>query len=98
MFHLINNLNLPIYVTLLLAAIVLGCFSLIKYRKTKAPWKAVVCICIIESIILILNRILEEYKADTMLHQVSVICSFVVGAILILSIFIGAYITQRKNR
>ena len=98
MFYLINSLNLPMYITLLFIGIVSGCFSLIKYRKTKAPWKAVVCIGLIESIILILNRIFKEYKADTILYQVSIVISFTFGAIFILSIFIGAYITQRKNK
>ncbi len=96
MFHFINSLNPSTFIGLLLLAIFLGVFALIKHRKEKAPWKTVLCVAIVEMIILIINRIIKEYKPDTLLYQISLIVTLVFGGIFLISIFIGAYIAQKK--
>ena len=97
MFHLINSLNLSTFIGLLLLAIFLGLFALIKYKREKAPWKAILCIAISEMMILIANRIIKEYKPDTLLYKISLIATLVCGGIFLISIFIGAYFTQKKT-
>lgn len=97
MFYIINSLNLYESIGLVLLAIIIGIFSLIKYKNTKAPWKVVVMICILECILLIINRIIKEYAPNTSLYQTSFIFTLVGGAAFILSIFIGAYVTHRKK-
>ncbi len=97
MFHFINSLNLSTFIGLLLLAISLGIFALIKYRKEKAPWKVVLCTAIVEMIVLIINRIIKEYKPDTFLYHMSLIVTLVCGGIFLISIFIGAYITQKRH-
>lgn len=98
LFHLINSLNCSTFIGILLIAIAIGILTLVKYRKEKAPWKAVLCIAIFEMIILIINRLIKEYMPDTSLYQISLIITFICGGIFLLSIFIGAYITQRNSR
>lgn len=97
MFHLINSLNLSTFIGLLLLAIFLGLFALIKYKREKAPWKAILCMAISEMMILIANRIIKEYKPDTLLYKISLIATLVCGGIFLISIFIGAYFTQKKT-
>ena len=97
MFHFINSLNLPAYIGLLLLAISLGIFALIKYRKEQASWKIVLCIALVEIIVLIVNRIIKEYQPSSSLYQISLIISLICGIIFFISIFVGAYITQNKS-
>ena len=42
MFHIINSMDVPTYLMMLLTALGLNVYGLIKYRKVKDPWKVAV--------------------------------------------------------
>lgn len=54
-------MDMPTYVGLMLTLIVIGIYYIIKYRRVKVPWIILVYFMVVNSIVLIINRIIEEY-------------------------------------
>lgn len=62
---------MPTYVGLMLTLIVIGIYYIIKYRRVKVPWIILVYFMVVNSIVLIINRIIEEYQSNTHLEKIS---------------------------
>lgn len=62
---IINSMNMPTYVGLMLTLIVIGIYYIIKYRRVKVPWKILMYFLVVNSIVLMINRIIEEYQSNT---------------------------------
>ena len=58
-------MDVPTYLMMLLIALGLDVYSLIKYRKVKAPWKVLLYGSPVILIVLAINRVIEEYAPDT---------------------------------
>ena len=58
---IINSMNMPTYVGILLIMFVLSIYSIVKYRKIKEPWKVLIYLAPPEFIVFITNRIIKEY-------------------------------------
>ena len=64
-------MDMPTYVGLMLTLIVIGIYYIIKYRRVKVPWIILVYFMVVNSIVLIINRIIEEYQSNTHLEKIS---------------------------
>lgn len=62
---IINSMDVPTYLMMLLIALGLDVYSLIKYRKVKAPWKVLLYGSPVILIVLAINRVIEEYAPNT---------------------------------
>lgn len=69
MFHIIKSMNMPTYVGLMLTLIVISIYYIIKYRRVKVPWKILMYFLVVNSIVLMINRIIEEYQSNTHLEK-----------------------------
>ena len=69
MFHIIKSMNMPTYVGLMLTLIVISIYYIIKYRRVKVPWKILMYFLVVNSIVLMINRIIEEYQSNTHLEN-----------------------------
>ena len=97
MFHIINSMDVPTYLMMLLTALGLNVYSLIKYRKVKAPWKVLLYGNPVILIVLAINRVIEEYAPDTHLYNVSVTVTLTIGGIFFIALIVVAYITKKSN-
>lgn len=98
MFHIINSMNMPTYVGMMLAVLVISIYYIIKYRRVKVPWKILMYFSAVNSIVLIINRIIEEYWSDTHLEKISSTVALITGGIFIASIFVVGIITKIKEK
>lgn len=97
MFHIINSMDVPTYLMMLLTALGLNVYSLIKYRKVKAPWKVLLYGSPVILIVLAINRVIEEYAPDTHLYNVSVAVTLTIGGIWFVIICITGYINKKRS-
>ncbi len=97
MCHIINSMDVPTYLMMLLIALGLDVYSLIKYRKVKAPWKVLLYGSPVILIVLAINRVIEEYAPDTHLYNVSVAVTLTIGGIFFIALIVVAYITKKKQ-
>jgi len=97
LFHIINSMDVPTYLMMLLIALGLDVYSLIKYRKVKAPWKVLLYGSPVILIVLAINRVIEEYAPNTFLCKISIIATFVSGGVFFIALIVVAYITKKKQ-
>ena len=82
---------------MLLTALGLNVYSLIKYRKVKAPWKVLIYGNPVILIVLAINRVIEEYAPDTHLYNVSSDVTLTIGGIWLVIICITGYINKKRS-
>ncbi len=80
--HIINSMNMPTYVGILLIMFVLSIYSIVKYRKIKEPWKVLIYLASPEFIVFITNRIIKEYWSNTHLYNISSTVALITGGIV----------------
>ena len=97
MFHIINSMDMPTYLMMLLTALGLNVYSLIKYRKVKAPWKVLIYGNPVILIVLAINRVIEEYAPDTHLYNVSFAVTLTIGGVYLVISFIAGYINKKRS-
>lgn len=95
---IINSMNMPTYVSLMLTLLVIGIYYIIKYRRVKAPWVILMYFLAVNSIVLIINRIIEEYQSNTHLEKISSNVALISSGIFIVSIFVVGIITKMKEK
>ena len=88
---------MPTYMIMLLVIFGLDVYSLIKYRKVKAPWKVPVYLQPVTLIAMAINRVIEEYAPDTHLYNVSADVTLTIGGIYFVIVFIVGYINKKKQ-
>lgn len=97
LFSIINSLDTPAYISLILFIITALTIYLIKYRTNK-PGRIVIGCEIIPMIMLIVTRLLEEYRPyDTLLCKISRIATYVSGGVFFIVLFVMAYIAKKKR-
>ena len=94
---IINSMDVPTYMIMLLVIFGLDVYSLIKYRKVKAPWKVIVYGNPVLLIVLAINRVIEEYAPDTHLYNVSSDVTLTIGGIWLVIICITGYINKKRS-
>ncbi len=94
---LINSMDVPTYMIMLLVIFGLDVYGLIKYRKVKAPWKVIVYGNPVLLIVLAINRVIKEYAPYTHLHNVSVAVTLTIGGIWFVIICITGYINKKRS-
>ena len=97
MFHIINSMDMPTYMIMLLVIFGMDVYGLIKYRKVKAPWKVLVYGNPVILIVLAINRVIEEYAPDTHLYNVSVAVTLTIGGIWFVIVCITGYINKKRS-
>ena len=97
MFHIINSMDMPTYMIMLLVIFGLDVYGLIKYRKEKAPWKVIAYLLPVLLIIIAVNRVIKEYAPYTHLHNVSVAVTLTIGGIWFVIICITGYINKKRS-
>ena len=98
MFHIIKSMDMPTYVGLMLILIVMSIYYIIKYRMAKAPWIILMYFLAVNSIVLMINRIIEEYQSNTHLEKISSNVALISSGIFIASIFVVGIITKMKEK
>ena len=98
MFHIIKSMNMPTYVGLMLTLIVIGIYYIIKYRRVKVPWKILMYFLVVNSIVLMINRIIEEYQSNTHLEKISSNVALISSGIFIASVIVVGIITKVKEK
>lgn len=94
---LINSMDMPTYMIMLLVIFGMDVYGLIKYRKVKAPWKVLLYGNPVILIVLAINRVIEEYAPDTHLYNVSADVILTIGGIFFIVLIVVAYITKKKQ-
>ena len=97
MFHIINSMDMPTYMIMLLVIFGLDVYSLIKYRKVKAPWKVAAYLQPVTLIAIAINRVIREYAPDTHLYYVSVAVTLTIGGVYLVISFIAGYINKKRS-
>ena len=97
MFHIINSMDMPTYMIMLLVIFGMDVYTLIKYRKEKAPWKVIAYLLPVLLIIIAVNRVIKEYAPYTHLHNVSVAVTLTIGGIWFVIICITGYINKKRS-
>ena len=97
MFHIINSMDMPTYMIMLLVIFGMDVYGLIKYRKVKALWKVPVYLQPVTLIAIAINRVIEEYAPDTHLYNVSVAVTLTIGGVFFIALIVVAYITKKKQ-
>lgn len=95
---IINSMDMPTYVGILLIMFVLSIYSIVKYRKIKEPWKVLIYLAPPEFIVFITNRIIKEYWSNTHLYNISSTVALITGGIFIASVFVVGIITKIKEK
>ena len=98
MFHIIKSMDMPTYVGLMLILIVISIYYIIKYRRVKVPWKILMYFLVVNSIVLMINRIIEEYQSNTHLEKISSNVALISSGIFIASVFVVGIITKMKEK
>lgn len=98
MFHIIKSMDMPTYVGLMLILIVMSIYYIIKYRRAKAPWIILMYTLAVNSIVLIINRIIEEYQSNTHLEKISSNVALISSGIFIASVIVVGIITKMKEK
>ena len=88
---------MPTYMIMLLVSFGLDVYSLIKYRKVKAPWKVAVYLQPVTLIAMAINRVIKEYAPDTHLYNVSFAVTLTIGGVYLVISFIAGYINKKRS-
>ena len=97
MFSIINSLNTSSYISLVSLIIITLTIYLIKGKINK-PGRIVFGCEIIPMIMLIVTRLLEEYRPyDTLLCKISRIATYVSGGVFFIVLFVMVYIVKKKR-
>ena len=94
---IINSMDVPTYMIMLLVIFGIDVYAFIKYRKVKAPWKVIVYGNPVLLIVLAINRVIEEYAPDTHLYNVSSDVTLTIGGIWLVIICITGYINKKRS-
>ena len=94
---LINSMDMPTYMIMLLVIFGKDVYGLIKYRNVKALWKVPVHLQPVTLIAMAINRVIEEYAPDTHLYNVSVAVTLTIGGVFFIALIVVAYITKKKQ-
>ena len=94
---LINSMDVPTYMIMLLVIFGMDVYGLIKYRKVKAPWKVAAYLQPVTLIAMAINRVIEEYAPDTHLYYVSVAVTLTIGGVYLVISFIAGYINKKRS-
>ena len=94
---LINSMDMPTYMIMLLVIFGMDVYGLIKYRKVKALWKVPVYLQPVTLIAIAINRVIEEYAPDTHLYNVSADVTLTIGGIYFVIVFIVGYINKKRS-
>ena len=94
---LINSMDMPTYMIMLLVIFGMDVYGLIKYRKVKAPWKVAVYLQPVTLIAMAINRVIKEYAPYTHLHNVSVAVTLTIGGIWFVIICITGFINKKRS-
>ena len=94
---IINSMDVPTYMIMLLVIFGIDVYAFIKYRKVKAPWKVIVYGNPVLLIVLAINRVIEEYAPDTHLYNVSFAVTLTIGGVYLVISFIAGYINKKKQ-
>ena len=94
---IINSMDVPTYMIMLLVIFGMDVYGLIKYRKVKALWKVPVYLQPVTLIAIAINRVIEEYAPDTHLYNVSVAVTLTIGGVFFIALIVVAYITKKKQ-
>ena len=94
---LINSMDMPTYMIMLLVIFGMDVYGLIKYRKVKALWKVPVYLQPVTLIAMAINRVIEEYAPDTHLYNVSFAVTLTIGGVYLVISFIAGYINKKKQ-
>ena len=97
MFHIINSMDMPTYMIMLLVIFGMDVYGLIKYRKVKALWKVPVYLQPVTLIAIAINRVIEEYAPDTHLYNVSFAVTLTIGGVYLVISFIAGYINKKRS-
>ena len=92
---IINSMDVPTYMIMLLVIFGLDVYSLIKYRKVKAPWKVAAYLQPVTLIAIAINRVIRE--PDTHLHNVSAAVTLTIGGIWFVIVCITGYINKKRS-
>ena len=91
---IINSMDVPTYMIMLLVIFGLDVYSLIKYRKVKAPWKVAAYLQPVTLIAIAINRVIREYAP---LHNVSAAVTLTIGGIWFVIVCITGYINKKRS-
>ena len=94
---LINSMDMPTYMIMLLVIFGMDVYGLIKYRKVKAPWKVAVYLQPVTLIAMAINRVIKEYAPDTHLYNVSFAITLTIGGVYLVISFIAGYINKKRS-
>ena len=94
---IINSMDVPTYMIMLLVIFGMDVYVLIKYRKVKAPWKVAVYLQPVTLIAMAINRVIKEYAPDTHLHNVSAAVTLTIGGIWFVIVCITGYINKKRS-
>lgn len=94
---LINSMDMPTYMIMLLVIFGMDVYGLIKYRKVKAPWKVAVYLQPVTLIAMAINRVIKEYAPDTHLYNVSFAVTLTIGGVYLVISFIAGYINKKRS-
>lgn len=85
-------MDMPTYMIMLLVIFGMDVYTLIKYRKVKAPWKVAAYLQPVTLIAIAINRVIKEYAPDAHLYNVSADVTLTIGGIYFVIVFIVGYI------
>ena len=94
---IINSMDVPTYMIMLLVIFGMDVYTLIKYRKEKAPWKVIAYLLPVLLIIIAVNRVIKEYAPYTHLHNVSVAVTLTIGGIWFVIVCITGFINKKRS-
>ena len=94
---LINSMDMPTYMIMLLVIFGMDVYGLIKYRKVKAPWKVAVYLQPVTLIAMAINRVIKEYAPYTHLYNVSFAVTLTIGGIYLVISFIAGFINKKRS-
>lgn len=94
---IINSMDMPTYMIMLLVIFGMDVYGLIKYRKVKAPWKVAVYLQPVTLIAIAINRVIKEYAPDTHLHNVSTAVTLTIGGIWFVIVCITGFINKKRQ-
>ena len=94
---LINSMDMPTYMIMLLVIFGMDVYAFIKYRKVKAPWKVAAYLQPVTLIAIAINRVIREYAPDTHLYNVSFAVTLTIGGVYLVISFIAGYINKKRS-
>ena len=94
---IINSMDVPTYMIMLLVIFGMDVYAFIKYRKVKAPWKVAVYLQPVTLIAMAINRVIKEYAPYTHLHNVSVAVTLTIGGIWFVIVCITGFINKKRS-